>query len=151
MKIIHRMLEYKYAGRHNPIVHLFTGNSYITKDARLVMGRGAAHACLCLYPGIDREFAEVIPHDDYYGLRILPNNIGVFQVKFHFRNNASLNLIRQSARQLAAIATAYSRTTYRCNFPGVGNGRLEFSEVLEVLEEERLPANVEFYYVEGAA
>lgn len=124
----------------------FTGNSYITKDGRLVMGRGAAKQCLQLFPKIDIEFGKRIEHLEDYGLVVLdktPTKIGVFQVKRKFKNVASLDLIFKSTLQLSGLAKTNPDKQFELNYPGIGYGKLEIRDVDPIIRI--LPDNVRIW------
>jgi hypothetical protein len=78
-----------------------TTNSTITKDGRLVMGRGIAQQARDRFPGIDKELASQFTSGDRYGLLVSPQwpaqKLAAFQVKIHWRSKASLDLIEYSA------------------------------------------------------
>lgn len=125
---------------------VFTANSTVTKDGRLVMGRGIALEVKEHLAGIDAAFGclirnQIIP--DEYGLLILDyfnNRIGAFQVKRHFSEAASPALIKAAAGKLAVWAGEHPSITVNMNFPGIGYGRLPEEIVRPLLVV--LPANV---------
>lgn len=126
--------------------YLVTTNSFIRRDGALVMGRGAALRMKEMWPGIDRQFGNLIPHMDVYGV-ILQNvdgqELGIFQVKHHFRDPAELTLIAESTRQLTFLAEMSPSRQFNINFPGIGNGRLRRSEVEPIIQQ--LPDNVKVW------
>lgn len=65
---------------------------------------------------------------------------GIFQVKEHFRQEASLELIRRSASVLADYARQHPDMAIRMNYPGIGYGGLTKQKVKPLLE--RLPDNI---------
>ncbi len=109
-----------------------TGNATIRKDGCLVMGRGAALECMTRYPGINKEFGDLIArhsHRNATQARMLGENVpygvllsrrkhrnpgcgtvatlGLFQVKWHFRGDAEPGLIQVSVEYLTEIANSY--------------------------------------------
>jgi hypothetical protein len=120
---------------------LVTANSYITRDDRLTMGCGAALEMKERFPGIDKLFGEMLRraglHLDKYGVAVvshggspiapLGTDLGLFQVKQHFMDQAQLDLISSSCHDLRVIAGDYRRIAM--NFPGIGAGRLSRENV----------------------
>ena len=137
-------------------VLLWTGNTTTTSRGLAVMGRGLAKELSDKYPGIKRLASEIISKQpqirtavDPYGNRVLIHKprvvivaeimhgsiIGMFPVKYGWWEDASLDIIRQSAIELRDLAQRYSHYTFVCNFPGIGAGRLPYDSVLKVLIE----------------
>jgi hypothetical protein len=128
---------------------LFTGNSTIRKDGALVMGRGAALQTKQIFPGIEFELGKKITLADIskpYGVIICETysepEIGVFQVKRNWRDDADTNLIRFSCIKLAEVANSYKLIAL--NFPGIGYGRLKRNYVIGIIISY-LPDNVEVW------
>jgi hypothetical protein len=130
---------------------LVTCNSYIKKDGALVMGRGAALEMKTKFPKIDYRFGKMInyysKHLGYYGVFILDPNagpaeyvpseqkLGIFQVKYHFKDKADLLLIKMSTRELVRDFYKYSFLhTVSMNFPGIGYGGISREDVLPIIE-----------------
>lgn len=134
-----------------PDVYLFTGNPAITGRGKLVMGRGAARDVRDTYPGVDLLLAQVMPTIVSTGNHLAwvtlakRQVLGWFQVKHHWNEPADLQLIRHSATELHALATLHSDRVFHLNAPGIGNGRLAWGDVRQVLEA--LPDNVRVYVV----
>lgn len=130
-------------------VILVTGNSYIKTNGAVVMGRGAARRLKELCPGIDKRFGSTILHLGTYGVRITERDWsrrwGLFQVKYNFSDKANLKLIEYSTDRLYEMAIPLMRRQVEIamNFPGIGNGRLRYEEVLSVVS--RLPDCVSLY------
>jgi hypothetical protein len=130
-----------------------TGNSFLTKDGRLVMGRGAAKEALDKFPSIDSVFGQMIKyrqaHLGKYGILIdgvgktmeASRYLGIFQVKYHFKDKADLSLIKYSAEELYKILVWFPSVAI--NFPGIGFGQRTMEEVLPIISF--LPDNVTFY------
>lgn len=130
-----------------------TGNSTIRRDGCLVMGRGAALQCQHKFPGINRTFGGLIEmhaqewgKDSPYGVlvhhQIAQPDLGIFQVKHHYRDNAVKLLIMYSLMCLKDLAeTDYPLVAV--NFPGIGWGGLRREDVLPLLG--CLPDNVEVW------
>jgi len=145
VRITHCRIDYsEKPDRHTCL--LFTGNAFVKKNGALVMGRGAAQQVRDAYPGADRWFGQRISQQgDVYGVIINPiNGFGIFQVKDHFSEDANLTLIATSARDLRVVAWTFPDILFRCNYPGIGNGKLSRDDVEPVLDAANLPDNVEF-------
>jgi hypothetical protein len=125
-----------------PGLKVVTANSSLTKDGRLVMGRGAAGDLKLKVPGIDKIFGKMIQetcgHLGLYGL-LMCGIYGAVQVTYDFRDKADLDLI---AFSMAFLADEAETNRYIChiNYPGIGNGRLSKEEVKPLLDI--LPDNV---------
>ena len=146
MKIVNRLLDYR-SPWSVPDVYLFTGNPIVKKNGAIVMGRGAAMQIRDYYPGIDKVFGAAVSKNPYahiLSVTITPQQyLGWFKVKDHWAEDAKLDLIDLSTRQLRDIARKHSDTTYHMNYPGIGNGHLLPIYVEEILH--MLPKNVRIY------
>lgn len=121
-------------------IRIVTTNSYINKLGELVMGRGAALEAKTRYPDLPKMAGKVIRHMSDYGVLYFPTlRIGLFQVKRHWRDDADLSLIHESAFWLHMFAQCVSGTIV-LNYPGIGNGRLPEHEVEREIRD--LPDNV---------
>jgi hypothetical protein len=126
-----------------------TTNSYIRKDGEVVMGRGIAKQTKKLFGdlplALGNKIKERCGHLGTYG--VLPTNRNendkfvAFQVKTHFKNDATIALIENSAKLLGRMAFKYDDKRFDLNFPGIGNGGLDQSEVKPVITDF-LPDNV---------
>jgi hypothetical protein len=134
-----------------PDVLLFTANSTVTRDGRLVMGRGTALQVRDRYPGIDKAFGTLItglchPSRPIYNLLVVPNPeppriIGAFQVKYHYSEPAVPDLIRASVADLTRkAATVWFSRQIWLPFPGIGAGRLPREVVYPLIKD--LPDNI---------
>lgn len=151
MIIVDKLLDYTKPWSL-PEVYLFTGNSTVKNNGAIVMGRGAARQVRDHFPMIDQSFGNIIKHrpNAHLAWITLPNeqHIGWFKVKDFWRDPAKLELIRKSTKLLASIANRHlnPELTFHMNFPGIGNGRLEYDSVLEIVSQ--LPDNVYLYKTE---
>lgn len=117
------------------------------------MGRGAAKQVRDSYPGVDKAFGLVIeakPDQVIQWVRLAGHpddtseqHIGWFKVKHHWRDNADPLLIETSVMRLTSIVKGYKQYTFRMNYPGIGNGKLDIQQVRPLLES--LPDNVWIY------
>lgn len=151
MQLINEKLDYT-KGWSRPDVYLFTGNRIVTKDGRLVMGRGAAKELRDNYPGIDEMLGKKIkglpPHSKLALLHMGGEQVLMwFQVKHHWGDAASPALIGLATSQLKAIAEMPENQDIRfhMNAPGIGNGRLRWEDVEPLLRP--LPDNVLIYKI----
>lgn len=126
-------------------IYLVTTNSYIRKDGALVMGRGAARQLASRFPTLPYELGKRITHLGEYNIGVITQtndkqlSLGAFQVKYNFADAADLDLIQRSADQLHDLAVRDGRI-FHVNFPGIGNGRLKYDDVLPIMQD--LPDNV---------
>lgn len=129
-------------------IYLVTTNSYIRKDGALVMGRGAAKQLADKYPGLPYKLGDAIQrscgHLGEYNTGVLTDkatnvSLGAFQVKYHFADEADLELIQRSVIELTQVAVQDGRI-FHVNFPGIGNGRQALEHVEPLLG--MLPDNV---------
>lgn len=121
---------------------VITTNSFIKNNGAVVMGAGIAKQVRDTYPGIDQVIGAAIQHMGTYNV-IIGGKIGVFQVKYHFKDAADLALITASTAALASIATSNPAKIYALNFPGIGNGKLSYNSVKPVVD--LLPDNVQIW------
>ncbi len=137
---------------------LVTTNAVVSRSGRLVMGKGAAYEAAALFPTLSTTAGIAIQNvrmaqgeGQPYGVKYwpLPSTIhgerhffvGIFQVKWDWRQPASLSLIRHSVLDLVRIA--HSRKRIALNYPGTGNGHLSPRAVAPLLEP--LPDHVFIY------
>lgn len=112
----------------------------------LVMGAGAARQAVDRIPGVAQEAGELVARirettgKHNYGFLVVREpttkkcGFGIFQVKDHYEEAASLALIAQSCRDLAAWCLSEPECQVRMNYPGIGLGKLTMDEVLPALE-----------------
>lgn len=123
---------------------LITTNSTLKKSSHaLVMGRGIARQAKERFPGLDvalgRQIQALCGNQGIYGLLVSPRwptaKLGAFQVKQHYSQPASLELIRRSTATLCAWSAEHPTATVSVNFPGIGNGRLHSEDVLPIIAQ----------------
>ena len=126
----------------SPGFKIVTTNSFVTRQKRLVMGKGAALQLKNMIPGIDLAFGKMIleacGHLGTYGL-LMNGKYGAAQVKYNFMDKADPDLIAFSMGFLAWEANI-NRYVYNINYPGIGNGGLSKEIVRPILDI--LPNNV---------
>lgn len=120
---------------------LITTNSFIKQNGALVMGAGIAKQARDKFPGIDLALGSRIQHLGTYGLLLSENwperKLGAFQVKLHFKDSASLQLIEYSCKILTnfIVYNGLEHDKIHLNFPGIGNGKLEIEDVFPIVEK----------------
>ncbi len=142
---------------------LITTNSSTRLDGRLVMGAGIARQARDRFPGLDARLGQAIKdraaikvsfshrgreYDWWtlssYHLLVSPdwprNKLGLFQVKCRFSSPASLDLIERSVSALRRWCGEHPNAEVHLNYPGIGNGRLDPSDVRPLIDE--LPDSV---------
>lgn len=129
---------------------LVTTNASVRSDGALVMGRGAAYEMTQRYRGIAHQFGALVKawserSAKPYGAIVHPcthtPELGIFQVKRHWRDKADPELIRNSVGCLVGAVRCFDLVAI--NFPGIGNGQLRRDDVLPLIEG--LPDNVEVW------
>lgn len=120
---------------------LITTNATLRLDGELVMGRGIAYEAKARYPQLPVRAGRYLKRhkldDNFYGILVdvlQDNPIGLFQVKYHFKDKASLILIKESFQMLNELIPEQGYTNVHLNFPGIGHGHLNSLEVLDVIE-----------------
>ena len=132
-------------------LYVVTTNGYITKDDKLVMGRGAALMAkkLCpLLPEIASRLTQYV-FDSSRGCRVYGfvesnpvkcidkkvRRFGLFQVKYHWRDKADLALIGFSILSMNKRLDMFEpKVRIGMNYPGIGNGGLSKEQVAPLLE-----------------
>lgn len=138
-----------------PTMYVVTTNSTVTSSGLLVMGRGAAKQAQTRVRNVRRLAGTAVreaPNPKQYGfLEILSPKrhnkagFGIFQVKEHFKDKASIKLIAHAVKCLRIYALQNPEVAIRMNFPGIGYGRLSREEVEPLLQG--LPPNVTICYL----
>lgn len=123
---------------------LVTTNSFTRNDGALVMGRGIALETKERFPEFPYRAGEWLKVSGLrmgkYGL-LLPyadtdhplHKLGCFQVKYHFKEAAELDLIQYSVELLNQLVEEDSLQDVHLNFPGIGAGQLRYDDVLPVV------------------
>lgn len=123
---------------------LITTNSFLKKGSHaLVMGRGIARQAKERFPGLDialgGQLQALCGNQGIYGLLVSPRwptaKLGAFQVKRHYSQPASLELIRRSTAALCTWCAEHPDAQVALNFPGIGNGRLHREAVLPIIAQ----------------
>jgi hypothetical protein len=130
---------------------LITTNSFVKKDGRLVMGAGIAKQARDRYTDLDLSMGQYVEdnggHLGRYGL-IVSNfwplsRMGLFQVKYHWRDSADISLVEFSTNKLLQWIKKHDKENVmriHLNYPAIGNGGLTEEKVFPIISE--LPDNV---------
>lgn len=121
---------------------LFTGNSTVTQEGRLVMGRGLAREVRDRFPNVDYALGQEILKQGHktsrgleYGLIVSPRwpeaKLGVLQVKYNWKDNADRVLINNSLIDIAMWSVENKGKQIHLNMPGIGNGGLPVGPTLD--------------------
>ena len=128
---------------------MITTNAAVKRNGELVMGRGIALQAKKRFPELPASLGAKIKADNFvlsrYGLLIFPswpsNKIAAFQVKYHWSEQADINLIDYSTDMLLEWLQSHPKIKQvDLNMPGVGNGKLNIADVLPIVS--RLPDTV---------
>lgn len=122
---------------------LITANSTIKHNGELVMGRGIALEVKKRFPMFPKQVGKEISlrkrFSPIYGITEavpgVPSQLRCFQVKYHWREKANIELIKYSTRLLSLVLKGGYYTNVHLNYPGIGNGNLSKREVEPVLEK----------------
>lgn len=107
------------------------------------MGRGIARQARNRFPGLDtalgQQILSVCGSQGEYGLLVSPRwpkaRLGAFQVKRHYSQPASLELIQHSTAALCTWCFEHPGASIQMNFPGIGNGSLRREDVLPIVAQ----------------
>lgn len=123
---------------------LITTNSTLKRRTNaLVMGQGIARQARDRFPGLEKALGRRIlntcgMHGEY-GLLVSPRwpaaKLGAFQVKRHYSELASQELIQRSTAALGHWCADHPHASVHFNFPGIGNGRLHRADVLPTVAQ----------------
>ena len=120
-------------------------NAMVNSKGKLVMGRGIARQLAERCPTIPALAAKLRQKKGKrYGFLSVGQHdnqeIGLFQVKYHWREPANLLLIQYSIACMMNFIENKPIETINMNFPGIGNGHRAISEIEPLLGT--LPDNV---------
>jgi hypothetical protein len=133
----------------NADIILITTNSFIKNDGALAMGKGAALEMKTKYPLLPFDFGKTIRekygHLKEYNIILessIPSRFGIFQVKYHFKDSANIELIKRSILKLQIMASN-NDIQFAMNYPGIGFGQLSEKDVFPLIS--MLSDNVTIY------
>jgi len=116
-----------------------TTNGVVKNNGACVMGKGCAKEARDRFPDIDRQLGDAIAANGnvVQVVQEIPIRVVAFPVKHHWRDIASLQLIRQSCVGLMELIEKRGWTKVLLPRPGCGNGRLDWErQVKPILKEE---------------
>lgn len=121
--------------------YVITTNGFVKNNGRAVMGRGCAYEAKQRYPGIDKALGKLITQFGNVTVVIgqqgepgWDRNVLAFPVKHHWRQQADLQLIEESAKRLVILTDIVGWNKVVVPRPGCGNGGREWEEVKPILE-----------------
>lgn len=112
-----------------------TTNRAVNAKGHAVMGRGVALQAAEVFPTLPRELGERLTGGITGVVLWTPYRLVTFPVKEHWRDDADLDLIRESATALQALLDSASLVlpVVYLPRPGCGNGRLRWPDVKAAL------------------
>ena len=141
MQIIKELLKYHKEFEPNNC-YLFTANHTLNNKGELIMGKGNALAFKNTYTSSAKLFGAA--RKEPLMLALQSNGvIGAFQTKHHWRDPATIELIRASTEALKVFALKYPHWVFHLPYPGCGNGGLTTEQVEPIIST--LPDNVLIY------
>lgn len=137
---------------------VITTNGIVTKDGRLVMGKGIALEAKERFPGIDQVLGACVSKKPYakgesasrtalsheYHLLVSQawphKKLACLQTKYHWMGCANVKLIKESLARLKQWAEEHPAAQIHVNMPGVGEGKVKPETIMRYVEA--LPDNV---------
>ena len=124
---------------------VITTNGYVNIKGEAVMGRGCAKEAAVRWPNLSVYLGGAIKRDgnrvrfvnaEYLSRLGSPADFDLvfYPVKHHWREQADLMLIVQSAEDLKVLADRFNWSEVVMPRPGSGNGRLQWSYVKPHIE-----------------
>lgn len=110
-----------------------TTNGVVKNDGRLVMGKGIALKAANLYPELPKIFGDWVKKRDNFPMYIMKYNILSFPTKYHWKDNASISLVKGSAELSMRIADEYNLNMIFCPRFGCGLDGLKWEDVREAV------------------
>jgi len=129
---------------------MFTANSTIRDNGRLVMGAGCAKTVRDTYHNIDKMFGDKIVHLQEFNVTFVKHHeqwIGAFQTKLHWQKLSPLYLVQGSIDKLKRIAEERPQWIFHLPCPAVNHGGRDVDTILKMLK--CLPDNVIIYLDKG--
>lgn len=114
----------------------FTANSTLNKNNELIMGKGNALTVKEMYPELPKVFGSKIKDKNLFGISLDVNtNIIAFQTKIDWKENSTIDIIKNSISKLNDFAMNVSPSSIGIPFPGINNGKLNENLVMQYLLE----------------
>lgn len=126
---------------------VITTNGSIRSDGHAVMGRGVAREAAQRIPNLTLDLAQRLKSSGNKVHIISYRRVITFPVKVTWEMGASLQLIEQSAAQLAQLVHAMGVSRVYMVRPGCGNGGLKWEDVKPILNRH---LDARFTVVENA-
>ena len=146
MRVVYKRLTY-LKGLVGENIYMFTANSTLNKQGKLVMGAGNAKAVRDMYKNIDYQFGKEIKDQEVFGVKFVQYYnlqwIGAFQTKIHWQNESPLHVVENSVKHLKYVAERRPSRTFHLPCPAISHGKRSLQEILPLLEG--LPDNVIVY------
>ena len=120
---------------------VFTSNSVITKDKRLMMDTGTAKIVKDIYPDVDKQLAKNIRGRDIYNLEMSKKHkVIALQTKVDWNDSSSIELVEESIDKLCEFAKKHPRTKIGMPILGMSTEGFSINDVIPMLQ--KLPRNV---------
>lgn len=112
-----------------------TTNSIVKRNGELVMGGGVAKYFAIHYPTLPYQLGQKVKvyGNQPYLIKIKGDTIVSFPTKNNYKDPSSLELIKESAKKLERLTTKFRWTSVAIPAPGIGLGKLKWTEVQKVL------------------
>ena len=108
-----------------------TTNGFVKNNGECVMGRGCALEAKKRFPSIATKLGSIITSNGN-NVNLIMNRIYSFPVKHNWWEEADLDLIRRSCKELTDLTSGEVIIPR----PGCGNGKLSWNIVKPILETE---------------
>lgn len=134
MKIINTHDIIKHKDLYDAIC--VTTNNVVKRNGQLVMGGGVAKYFAQQYPKLPYLLGQKVKTygNQPFIIKMKGDTIVSFPTKNHYKDPSLLELIENSAKKLEKLTTKFRWTRVAIPAPGVGLGRLKWSDVQEILE-----------------
>jgi hypothetical protein len=111
-----------------------TTNGYVKRNGECVMGAGIAKTARDNIPGIALRLGTLISKHGNRCFRLTPK-LATFVVKHNWYEDADLDLIRKSCKEITEMADKFGWSKVLIPRPGCGNGKLSYKVVEPILQE----------------
>lgn len=110
-----------------------TTNGFVKSNGHAVMGRGTARQAMEKFPLLPAFLGARIKTSGNHVHCLSRFRLFAFPVKHHWAQDADLELIRRSTKELAQVVTELGVLKVFMPRPGCGNGRLDWNKVRPIL------------------
>ncbi len=111
-------------------VRCITTNGITNVSGQAIMGRGVALQAANRYPELKTHLGSSLRSEGYWP----EYNIITFPTKHHWKQDANLELIAKSAKELQIMTLFNNWKQVLLPAPGTANGRLSWEDVRPILE-----------------